>query len=140
MGKRHLVFIIKDDQNEKFGYYLNTKIIDKYNQWIYTDNKSFEFNLESNGRLNGMMKFPIKDINCGYLLNEKEDYDLISLGDIVLYKENKRDTSVCIQREDKYDYLGIPNAICGRIRYKDENGEWKGEFFVPLRIQVIQME
>ena len=41
---------INESLNEKKGYYTST------------DNKSFEFNIESNGRLNGMMKFPIKNI------------------------------------------------------------------------------
>ena len=134
------MFIIEDDHNEKFGYYLNTKIIDKYGYWISTNTQSFEFNIESNGRLKSMMKFSIKNTNRGYFLNDKSDELLISLGNIILYKENNRYISYCIQREELYDYQGIPNAVCGRTNYQDENGKWKGEFFTPLRIQIIQME
>ena len=32
---------------------------------------------------------------------------------------------------------GLP---CGRTKYQDENGKWKGECFTPHRIVVIQME
>ena len=57
-------------QNEQFGYYLNTQIKKEYDvdKMEPTDNKSFEFNIESNGRLNKMMKFEIKDLKFGYYL------------------------------------------------------------------------
>ena len=111
--------------NEKFGYYLNTKVNNEYNDkyYTFTDFKSFEFNIESNGRLKSMMKFPIKDVSCGYFLYDKSDEILVSLGNIVLVKENKRHLSGCIQREDKYDYQEISNALCGKqdIKMKMEN-------------------
>ena len=38
-----------NEDGEIFGYYLNTAVIEKYDPWnrIETDNKSFEFNLQS---------------------------------------------------------------------------------------------
>ena len=140
IGRKQLVIIIEDDHNEKFGYYLNTEIKNEYNKWISTDNKSFEFNIESNGRLNEMMKFPIKDIKYGCNLYDKWNERLIILGNIILYKENNKNKSLCLQREDKYDYQGIPNTLCGKAKNKDENGEFKTEYFTPFRIVVIQME
>ena len=142
IGRKHLVFVIEDDHCEKFGYYLNTKVNNEYNdydEWIYTNNKSFEFNIESNGRLKSMMKFPIKKTRCGYKSYDKSDKILIILGNIVLWKDKKRNSSYCEQNEELYNYQRISNAICGRTRYQDENGEWKGECFIPMRIQVIQM-
>ena len=140
-GKRQLLFIIEDDHCEKFGYYLNTEVKNEYNKGYFmdTDIKSFEFNVESNGRMKSMMKFDIKDTNRGYWLNDKSNDILMLLGDIVLRKENKKSLSFCEQREDKYDYQGIPEALCGRTVYF-ENGERKGEYFTPLRITVIQMK
>ena len=45
IGKKQLVFLIEDEDGEKFGYYLNTQVIEKYGKWIETDKKSFHFNL-----------------------------------------------------------------------------------------------
>ena len=56
IGKKQLVFLIEDEDGEKFGYYLNTEVVEKYDDWIKTDYKSFEFNLVSNGRLQHPMK------------------------------------------------------------------------------------
>ena len=135
IGKKQLVFLIEDEDGEKFGYYLNTKVIKEY--WpnvIETDNKSFHFNLESNGRLQQPMKFDIKNLKYGgYLLYEKSSVNLITFGDIVLWKENKKNSSFCYQNEDWFDYHGIEKALCGKIG-------WKGEFFTPKRILVIQMK
>ena len=91
IGRKQLVFIIKDVEGEKFGYYLNTRIKIENNDQYYTwtDNKSFEFNIESNGRLDRMMKFEIKDTSCGYALYDKSNNGLIEIGDISLGKENK---------------------------------------------------
>ena len=65
IGKRQLVFLIEDEDGEKFGSYLNTKIVEKYYQYQETDNKSFHFNLQSNGRLPKPMKFEIKNLIYG---------------------------------------------------------------------------
>ena len=52
MGKKQILFLIEDEENgEKFGYYLDTIITEEYNNWIRTYNKTFEFTLDSNGRL-----------------------------------------------------------------------------------------
>ena len=85
-----------------------------------------------------MMKFNIKNTKFGYLLYDKFDENLITFGDILLKKENKQSFSYCVQREDKYNYKGIEDALCGRIKYL-KNYKWKGEYFIPLRIVVVQM-
>ena len=135
IGKKQIVFLIEDEDGEKFGYYLNTEVIEKYGDWIETDNKSFEFNLESNGRLKQPMKFEIKDLKYGgYELYIKSIGYLIVLGDIYLMKENKKNESYCYQFEDWFDYHGIENALCGKKPYPN------GEDFTPKRILVIQMK
>ena len=35
IGKKQLVFIIEDDENEKFGYYLNTEIVEEFDEFGY---------------------------------------------------------------------------------------------------------
>ena len=58
IGKKHLAFIIEDEDNEIFGYYCNTQIINIVLKDQKTDEQSFEFNLQSkNNRLNKSMKY-----------------------------------------------------------------------------------
>ena len=76
-----------------------------------------------------MIKFEIIDINNGgYYLYMNSESILISIGNIVLKKQNDRSTSCCIENEDDFDYHEIENALCGKI------------FFTPKRITVIQMK
>jgi hypothetical protein len=78
IGKKQVIFLIEDEDGERFGYYLNTEVIfEEYDQWIETDEKSFHFNFQSNGRLKQPMKFEIKDLYWGYVLYEKSNYVLI---------------------------------------------------------------
>ena len=52
--KKQLVFIIVNEDGEKFGYFLCSQLVEKYGSWnnVETDDKSFHFNLQSkNGRL-----------------------------------------------------------------------------------------
>ena len=75
-GKKQLIFLIEDEDGEKFGYYLNSQVDTYYNQTKNTDNKSFEFNLESHGRLDYPMKFEIKNLyRGGCYLFEKSVYE-----------------------------------------------------------------
>ena len=112
----------------------------QFNQFIQTDNKSFEFNLESNERIDKMMKYEIKDTHYGYKLFNANEKMLIQLGDIWLCKPNCTRRSVCCQKEDKYEYHGIQKALCGKVA-EENNGIWKvgSEIFTPIRIRVIQM-
>ena len=137
MGKKQLTFIIEDKDNEIFGYYLNTTIIEKYGERIPTDVKSFEFNLESKGRIPKPMKFEIKDItNGGYRLCSQNSDELIYLGNIFIRKKQRTHFSYCNQISEKFEYHNINKAICGRLY---NSGQTEG-FFIPTRIIVIQMK
>ena len=143
MGKKQIVFLIEDEDGEKFGYYLNTQITNEKYAGIMprqTDSKSFEFNLQSNGRLKQPMKFEIRNINEGYKVSEKSSSWLISLGDIILLKENMRHESYCWQYEDKFNYHGVEKALCGKKIDKIVNQRKYGTTFTPKRILVLQMK
>ena len=146
IGKKQLTFLIEDDNEEIFGYYLNTEIIEKYNKIMETDFKSFEFNLYSNGRLLGPMKFEIKNTKKGgYYLNESGEFDctnLILIGTIELMKELYAYESTChepLKKGDQieylFDYHGFDKALCGKI-----GNSFGGERFTVKKFVVIQMK
>ena len=58
-NKEKLIFLIENKENERFGYYLHTKIEEKYREWISTDNQSFLFTIESHNQLIQPMKYDI---------------------------------------------------------------------------------
>ena len=135
-GKSKLAFIIEDEDDELFGYYCNTEIIEQFRKDQQTDNQTFEFNLKSSKRLSKPMKFEIKNsIEGGIFLHDKSDECLISMGDICIWKEKKKYESFCVQIEYRFDYHEIHNALCGKE--PNEEGEM---YFIPKRILVIQMK
>ena len=69
--------------------------------------------------------------NGGYRLYDKSDWRLIQLGNIWLYKENKKNESHCRQYDYKFNYHGIKKALCGKT-FPNK--------FTPKRILVIQMK
>ena len=137
LGDRsQLVFLIKDTDNNKFGYYLSLKGATKYGDYYSTDENTFLFSLKSNGRLNRMMKFEIKDTECGYTIKPKSDDVLIQLGSgshgaIHLMKLSKKSESYCYQDNDYFNYHGTINPL---------NGKSNKSPFTPQRITVIQMK
>ncbi|BFU23151.1 predicted protein [Entamoeba histolytica] len=121
-NKEDIIIIVKDEDGNKFGGYVNSKI-DKVG-WI-NDSQSFVFSLESNGR---MKKFDIKQPqDAFYLINQSNDCLFeFGLGDICVYKENNKTISHCNQHS--FEYKGIENALCGK------------QHFTPKRIIVIEMK
>ena len=125
-NKSQLGFIIVDENDEIFGYYLNSTIeFTNFLECNSTDEKSFEFNLKSNGRFKESMKFEIKDTSYGYWLYDNSDYRLISLGDITIEKNHLKNKSFCSENHLRYNYKNISKAICGN------------KYFIPKRIIVV---
>ncbi|BFU20089.1 TLD, putative [Entamoeba histolytica] len=132
MNKQHIILIIEDEEGNKFGGYVNSKI-DKVGNgfigdYIY-DSKSFVFSLESNGRNEGMKKFDIKQPEYAFYLINQSHSCLFAFGngnDIHVCKENNKTQSYCQQQS--FEYEGISNALCGK------------EDFTPKRIIVIEMK
>ena len=140
MGRKDLVFLIEDTDGERFGYYLNVEI-EKQFKSFRSNEKTFEFNLESHGRLKTPMKFEIRDPKYGYqLFNKNNDYFLITLGDIEIHKEACKHMSRCYQEDAKFNYKNCENALCGKSIYKDEKKRPCGKCFTPERIVIIQLK
>ena len=135
LGKQHLLFLIEDNKNEKFGYYFDSQFLFNKKEWNkITDKNSFHFNLQSNERLSNSMKFEINENYEGRnLIEEKPDnyYDLIQIGDILLKKEEMRKYCFVDQHEYHFNYHQIQNALNGK------NG--KENYFYLKRLIVIQM-
>ncbi|BFU26481.1 trichohyalin, putative [Entamoeba histolytica] len=130
MNKEHIIIIIEDEEENKFGGYVNSKI-DKIHSFI-NDSKSFVFSLESNGRMKGMKKFDIKQPDYAFYLGIQADNYLFAFGsgaDIIVYKENNKTESHCSQHS--FSYEGITNALCGK-QFPN--------LFTPKRIIVIEMK
>ena len=137
-NKSQLVFLVEDNDGNKFGGYLSAYIDKKQTgSWSWganiRDPNAFVFSLRSNGRItqgNGMMKFEIKNTNYGYYGYDNSSGCLICLGgswDIGLYKENMKSSSWTNQNDSYFDYHGIENVLTGKYH------------FTPKRIIVIQM-
>ncbi|BFU23980.1 TLD, putative [Entamoeba histolytica] len=128
MNKEHIIIIIEDEDGNKFGGYVNSKI--GTGEWIY-DSKSFVFSLETKERMKGMKKFDIKQPQDAFCLyNQSHDIlFMFGLGDIRVYKENDKTQSYCSQFS--FEYEGISNALCGK-QYSNR--------FTPKRIIVIEMK
>ena len=149
--RKHLVFLIEDEDGERFGYYLNTKVLNNFDEGIPSDEKSFHFNLFSNGRLSEPMKFEANNKNnSGYnsksykLFNKTCWTYLIRIGFINICKQENKHYSKCIEfdnkghHSDKYD--SIINTLCGKsVEWNDEKQTCIGAYFVAKKIIVIQM-
>ena len=107
---------MEDSIGNTFGGYL-TSIIDKENVWI-NDSHAFLFSLRSNGRINEMMKFEIKEAKYGFFLYEKSNERFFGFGygvghALCIFKENKKFQSYCDQNDKYFNYHNIPNALYG---------------------------
>ncbi|BFU24979.1 predicted protein [Entamoeba histolytica] len=126
MNKEHIIIIIEDEEGNKFGGYVNSKIDEV---GYINDSQSFLFSLESNGRMKGMKKFDIKEQEYAFCLWNQSDDWLFKFGfgnDIFVCKENDKTESFCDQ--NSFEYEGIRNALCGK------------EDFTPKRIIAIEMK
>ena len=129
-GKKHLILIIFDINDEKFGIYLHSEVQKIFYSYQSIDNQSFHFNLESNGRLLKPMKFEMKySCSSNIWMQCEEDVHFVTFGDIHLcYQQTKEDSSIEAQYESSFNYYGIENALCG--------SDWH---FTPRKIILIQM-
>ena len=138
IGRNQLLFLCESKRGDLFGYYFNPTIIHSFTEEILADNKSFHFNLESNGRLEQPMKCEIKFLeSSGCVIKRKDSLSMISIGDISLFKQEDRDKSYCWQHNEIFNYHGIDKLLCGETR-AFKNG-WIGKCFTLKRLIIIQM-
>ena len=81
------------------------------------------------------MKFEMKNSSHGYWLFKKEDHHLILLGNMTLFKKQRKNESYCSQHDKYFDYHGITNSLCGK-----QQNDYGHMIFSPKRILVIQMK
>ena len=87
--------------------------------------------MKSNGRIEGMKRFEIKNKENAFCFHEKSRDRLIwfcDFGAIGVLLKGKQTESVCNQRDDYVDYQNINNAFCGN------------NTFTPKRVTIIQMK
>ena len=135
MNKSNLIFIVEDTNGNKFGWYLNSAIRRTTN-YIYDPN-AFVFSLQSNGRLNGMKKFPIKVPSQACWLYSEDETWLISVGDggggnnddiNIMKSDYMNEKPGCGCSQNSYEYGRERNVLCGRKN------------FTLKRLVVIQMK
>ena len=100
----------EDSDDELFGYYLNTEVIENYQDISITDINSFHFNLNSKRRLKQPMKYEMKTLKYGgkYQLFDDSDKYLIRLGDIQISKTWSDKSSIFLFLYDlSFDYKNI---------------------------------
>ena len=112
LNKKQLIFIVEDTEGNKFGGYINEKI-DKIREEPgdeIIDSKSFVFSLESNGRLNCMKKFNIKQPQYAFRMFSESYYRLFSIGLSDIYISKKGSKHYCFQ-SSLFNYEGIEKYI-----------------------------
>ena len=133
IGKKQLLFLIENDENEIFGYYLHNKIIEKYSEKILVDKNSFHFTLHSK-QIKSPIKFEIIDNTlAGYQLYEQRNNYLIELGDIIIMKEELKKKSFATHSIKIFNYHGLSNGLFGKKKSIDGC-----LYFTPKRIVILQ--
>ena len=124
--------LIEDTKGNVFGGFVNEKITKKGSLIMkhgIIDSKAFLFSLRSNGRLPHPIKFPIKEKEYAFTLNDMDNSWLFLFGfgnDIILYDQSNKTSSQCLQSAT-YDYQNIECALTGNY-----------STFTPSRFIIIQ--
>ena len=139
MKREKTVCLVDDEDGDIFGY-CSYKTFDAHDgdfywdyEWYYImslcpENNAFHFVLESNGRLPGPMKFEaLTKKENGYIFADDDfDHKMIRIGEILIYKQEKKYFSRCIDEYNNYDHKGYSNVLGGKI-YIRPNLEWPGQ-------------
>ena len=143
-GLSNIVIIIEDTERNRFGGYIESTIddfttINSHDDKLLcspvSDENSFLFTFESNGRCLGVMKFDMKEEDKEYtfVLYPSNHELLFSMGkgeDICIYKENNKTSCYCTPLS--YDYRGLDDVLVGK--------KGSSNPFTVKKITVLQME
>ena len=129
IGKSNLLFMIDDDQNNRFGGYISSEITssDKF----INDPDAFIFSLRSNKRLSQPTQFKIKDPEDAFISITNHDRYILAFGggyDIKL--DSKKTSNYANSNPCSYDFGDHQDALYGKI-YPNR--------FTPKRWVVYQM-
>ena len=114
LNKQNLLIVVEDTDGNKFGGFVSSQIT-QCNNYI-NDSNAFLFSLQSNGRLNGMKRFEIKDSKKAFLLSSKSEIELFGMGsgyDLCVRKQDAKSHCCCFQSSSFY-YHGLTNALVGK--------------------------
>ena len=124
-----MLFIAEDTTGQKFGGYVDAKVdhyatlnhgLELNKLMCISDPKSFLFNLKSNGRLQGMMKFNISDPSRAirvFTQSDKEgDMFELGWGDFRVFKKHKTSSCYCANG-GCYNYQGVSYGMCGQHHF-----------------------
>ena len=146
MDKPKVILMIEDTNGNKFGGYISSRI-DKYykrrlnilygqskhvrNQDKYiSDSNAFVFSLQSNGRMNQMMRFLLKYYKYAYCQYNINNDWLFSIGhkDISIYKQHQNQEPFGYCHQSSFFYHSSNYTLCD-----------KGKFIIK-RFFVVQMK
>ena len=146
IGKKELIFIIQDTNNNTFGVYVDTTITHSSDYTI--DSKAFVFSLRKNGKNDEMKKCIIlsKYTDEAFYLENNSSSNLFKFGNytFVICKENQK--SECYCREgDHSKYSSYGTCYYPTFQYDKTNLFYSDSYehnhkFTPKRIIVIQMK
>ena len=112
IGEDKLIFIIKDNQGNTFGGFVNERIVQE-NKWI-SDPNAFLFSLK---RLNNlqMTKYDVNDPTKVFYLWKKQSTQMCAFGsgiDIGIYKKTYKESSWCNSSSERtFDYHQMQNVF-----------------------------
>ena len=133
MNRSHLIFVIEDTKNNKFGYYF-TGTVNKLNDWIKSPN-CFIFSLKANNRSDGMYKFEEKNSCAGIIIGDKShEWTIHVAWGFIVFKENGNEKTYLVEAPDYFDYHNRSNAY-----FCNSSGSIQ-KYFRTRRLTVIQMQ
>ena len=133
INKSNLLFLLEDTENNKCGYFFNGTITTT-NNWI-KGNNSFMFILQSNGRINKMMKFEEQNNTLGLFVGNKDHEHIYHINwGYTIHKEKTKSESMHGEHPSYFNLHGTTKAF-----HKDlsPSGVVK---FTPKRFVVLQMK
>ena len=129
IGKSNLIFMITDEQNNRFGGYISSTIT-KPDTYI-NDPQAFIFSLNSNGRLSAPTKFNINSPSNAFISMTNHERYILAFGGGYDLKLDKKSTSYMANSNPcSYNFGQNRNVLYGKT-YPDR--------FTPKRWIVYQM-
>ena len=131
INRSELMFLVEDTEQNKFGFYLSTKIQPNiFDNWVATDSNSFLFSLKSNGRIDRMMQFELINKGYGYYIYMDQNKPVLFYAGVDFYigKKSRQDWTKTMQNPQNTNLNGIEYPLTGR------NGRFSVKQFVVIQM------